>query len=264
MTTSGNDGSIITDAVREAARRGEPDRYLAALLAPKAVRGDLAALAAFSAELDRIVQTVSEPIVGEIRLQWWRDAVETIARGEGAGHPLADALGDAMVRHHLPTALIQILIDARSVELGVDPAAAADALDAHLQATEGTLFRLALRVLGIAEGPDLDATITAAARAYGIARRPGRPLLAFHAPELSAPAETRDILAPLRDQARMSLTAVRGRMEPRYLPALLPLVMVEPYLRAQERAADPWHDAPDVAPLARVVRIWWAHVRGRI
>lgn len=264
MTSNGIDGSLVSDAVREAARRGEPDRYLAALLAPKPVRADLAVLAAFAAELDRIVQIVSEPMAGEIRLQWWRDALETIARGESVGHPLADALGGAMQRHRQPMALFQAQIDARSVELGLDPVASGDALGAYLEATEGSVFRLALRVLGTPDRQELDATVGAAARAYGIARRPGRLLLSLHAPDLTAPADMQEALARLRELARTSLTAVRGQMELRQLPAFLPLVMVEPYLGAQERVSDPLHDVPDVTPLARISRIWWGHMRGRI
>lgn len=276
MSTTGTDGSLVTDAVREAARHGEPDRYLAALLAPRSVRGDLAALAAFSAELARIAQIVREPMVSEIRLQWWRDALETIARGESTAHPVADALAGAMRRHHLPAALLQSLIDARSVELGIEAAADEHALGAYLEAVEGTLFQLALHVLGLADNPHLDATVSAAARAYGIARRPGRLLLALHAPELvlpgpqsgsALPGEARDALAALREEARAALVAVRAGWrtpDPGSLPAFLPLVMVEPYLRAQERMADPLHDVADIAPLTRVWRIWRASMRGRI
>ncbi len=275
MSTSGTGGSLITDAVREAARSGEPDRYLASLLAPKAVRGDLATLAAFSAELGRVVQIVSEPMAGEIRLQWWRGALETMASDESLGHPLADALAGAVRRHRLPMTLLHSLIDARSVELGIDPASDQDALGTYLDAAEGAVFRLWLRVLGVNDRLHLDGMMSAAARAYGIARRPGRLLLALHAPELSLPvpqagqmqalpAEARDALAALRREARAALLTVRGGLEPEYLPALLPLVMVEPYLRAQEHMPDPLHHVADVVPLARVSRIWWAHARGRI
>jgi 15-cis-phytoene synthase len=275
MSTSDTDGSLITDAVRVAARSGEPERYLASLLAPKAVRGDLATLAAFSAELGRIVQIASEPMAGEIRLQWWRDALETLAREQSVGHPLADTLGSVMRRRHLPMTLLQGLIDARSVEIGIDPAADEDALGAYLDAAEGTLFRLWLHVLGVTDTSGLDVIVGAAARAYGIARRPGRLLLALRMPDLvilvpqagnipALPHDARDALAIMREEARAALVTVRGDLEPEYLPALLPLVMVEPYLRAQERMADPLHRVVDVAPLARVSRIWWAHVRGRI
>ena len=64
------------DAVAASARSGEPDRYLAALLAPPDARPHLLALAAFSSELARVPSLVTrEPAMGEIRLQWWRDAL---------------------------------------------------------------------------------------------------------------------------------------------------------------------------------------------
>ena len=60
----------------ETVRAHNPDRYLTALMAPRRVRGSLMALYAFNAELARIPALVSEPALGEIRLQWWRDAVD--------------------------------------------------------------------------------------------------------------------------------------------------------------------------------------------
>ena len=81
-----------TDVVRTAARAFERDRYLAALLSPRGVREDLLALAAFAGELARIPAFVSEPMVGEIRLQWWRDAIRAGLKdgsGEGGGHPIS-------------------------------------------------------------------------------------------------------------------------------------------------------------------------------
>src|SRR4249920_224039 len=88
------------ETVATSARAGEPDRYLAALLAPPAARDGLLALAAFSAELGRIGQLVTrEPMMGEIRLQWWRDALRPRDSGERTGNPVADALREAMLRH---------------------------------------------------------------------------------------------------------------------------------------------------------------------
>ena len=72
-------------AAREAARANEYDRYLAALLAPKAARPGLIALAAFQGEVARAVETVNEPIMGEIRLQWWRDALPGLRDGASTG-----------------------------------------------------------------------------------------------------------------------------------------------------------------------------------
>ena len=73
---SGAGAAAGGDPVIASARSGEPDRYLAALLAPPAARADLLALAAFASELARVPSLVTrEPTMGEIRLQWWRDAL---------------------------------------------------------------------------------------------------------------------------------------------------------------------------------------------
>ena len=80
------------NTVRQIARTGDPDRTLAALFAPRDARTDLLTLCAFNVELARIAEQVSEPELGAIRLQWWRDAVERADGGEVTGHPVADAL----------------------------------------------------------------------------------------------------------------------------------------------------------------------------
>jgi phytoene synthase len=69
-------------------RELDRDRYIADLFAPEPARRHLFALHAFSAEVARIRDTVTDPVLGEIRLQWWRDALLT---GSG-GHPVASAL----------------------------------------------------------------------------------------------------------------------------------------------------------------------------
>ena len=82
--------TAAADAVAAAARAGEPDRYLAALLSPSSKRLGLLALAAFSAELANVPRLVTrEPGMGEIRLQWWRDALHG-DDGTRTGNPIAD------------------------------------------------------------------------------------------------------------------------------------------------------------------------------
>ena len=76
-------------------RAADRDRYISALLAPADRRLDLMTLYAFDAELARIATTVSEPLLGEIRLQWWRDALAPLLTDAGraathlerTGHP---------------------------------------------------------------------------------------------------------------------------------------------------------------------------------
>src|SRR5262245_18945094 len=134
------------EAVAVAANAGEPDRYLAAVLAPPRQREALLALAAFAAELGRIPRlAVREPVMGEVRLQWWRDAL-ALPEGERAGHVLADAVRRVTRDCALPALLLDGMIEARAQELETAPFADDAALHQFLWNTEGAQFALAARV----------------------------------------------------------------------------------------------------------------------
>ncbi|HSF02040.1 MAG TPA: squalene/phytoene synthase family protein, partial [Solirubrobacterales bacterium] len=99
-------GRSEPEVVRATARAHERDRYLAALLARGQPRDDLLALVAFAAEIGRIGSLVSEPAMGEIRLQWWRDALRNPDPATKSGHPVADLTRAAVRRHGLPPGLL--------------------------------------------------------------------------------------------------------------------------------------------------------------
>jgi 15-cis-phytoene synthase len=263
MSATRSDGLHASDVVREAARLREPDRYLAALLAPRSVRRELVALAAFSAELLHARDIVRDPMIGEIRLQWWRDALLALARGERTANPVADALGAAMHRHNLAPAMLQVPIEARSRELqaigGADEGREIVAAKA-----EETLFRAALSILTLPDSAASDAACVGAGVAYGIARQ-------VYAVRTTAPghgSSPHDRMQAIRNQAREALVTVRLRvdeLDPRALVAFLPLVMVEPYLRAQEQGnANNLGHTAYITPLRRIWRIWRAKRRRRL
>ena len=102
-------------------REHDQDRYIACLYAPEAQRPALFALYAFSHEIARVRALVSEPLPGEVRLQWWRDLLEGEPKGEAQAHPVAAALLDAVARYRLPIAPLTGLIEARVFDLYDDP-----------------------------------------------------------------------------------------------------------------------------------------------
>ena len=263
MTATRSDGLYASDAVRQAARLREPDRYLAALLAPRSVRRDLVALAAFSAELLHARDIVRDPMIGEIRLQWWRDALLALARGERTANPVADALGAAMHRHNLAPAVLQVPIDARSRELQAS-AGVEESSDIIGAGAEETLFKAALSILGLSLSGASDAACADAGVAYAIARQGNSARMAAQAQ--GGPRD--EVMQALRKQAQEAIIAARRRIaeiDPRALVAFLPLVMVEPYLRVQEQGhADQFGQFANVTPLRRVWRIWCAKQRGRL
>ena len=94
-------------------RERDRDRYWSALFAPRPNRPALLALYAFNAELDHIPALVSEPMAGQIRLQWWRDAVDFATPGARTGNPVADTLSAAIIQHNLPKDRLIGMVDAR-------------------------------------------------------------------------------------------------------------------------------------------------------
>lgn len=80
------------EAVVKRLRRRDYASYLSVRMAPEAVREPLFWLQGFFHDVAQIALKVDEPLLGEIRLQWWRDAISKLARGERIGHPVADGL----------------------------------------------------------------------------------------------------------------------------------------------------------------------------
>src|SRR4051794_33905271 len=86
----------------EQVRRFDHDRYLCTLFLPGAARADVLALYAFNVEVARIRESVREPMMGQIRLQWWREIIENAPRGDLRNHPVALALASAIRGRSLP------------------------------------------------------------------------------------------------------------------------------------------------------------------
>jgi 15-cis-phytoene synthase len=255
----------LDEDVRLAARTYAPDHYLAALLAPAAVRNDLVALAAFLGDVDRIIATVSDPTLAEIRLQWWRDAIIGGELGARSGHPVADALGGAIRRHHLPFGWFDGLLDARSFDLYADQVPDAATFDAYLEKADGAAFALAALMIDPAASVPSQ-LVRATGRAYGwmrllrtsaIAQRRGRDPFPPSCPTRDdRAARARDVLTTARTAWRRASRKERA--------ACLPLAVVEPYLDATQREGyDPATMVADISPLTRAWRLWSAHVTGR-
>ena len=145
-------------AVGALARAADYDRYLTAVFAPAGSREALFALIAFNHEVARIPEAVSEPMLGRIRLQWWREVVEAAYAGEPARrHEVAVPLADAIRACGLDRAPFDALLDARESDLedGGPPDLAA--LERYAAATGGALTALMLRASGADSGPALEA-----------------------------------------------------------------------------------------------------------
>jgi 15-cis-phytoene synthase len=150
-------------------RAWDRPRYIATLFAPPDARPALVALYAFAAEVSRVPGQVSEPGLGEIRLQWWREAVEGIAVGATGETPVVRELARVMAAHALPAAPLIDFVEAHRDELYSDPPASRTDLEAWLGQTQSALFQLAALVLG-SSGKETAEAAGHAGIAYGLPR----------------------------------------------------------------------------------------------
>ncbi len=140
------------DYCAERVRRYDRDRFLTALFCPADRRADVLALYAFNLEIAGVRETVSEPLLGHIRVQWWRDALDGVYGGDPPAHHVAQPLSRAVRRHRLDRRIIETMLAARAADLdGVQPPTAA-ALERFADDTSATVTRLAVKILGVDGG----------------------------------------------------------------------------------------------------------------
>ena len=153
------------EACRRLARQHDFERYLATLFAPRRQRPALWILLAFNAEIARTREIVSEPAIGSIRLQWWREVLEAAAAGGPVrAHEVAAPLTAALRDGRLDAAQLEALIDGRERDLDDAPMADETALRDYAGRTGGTLAEA--MALAAAGGRTSDA-VRLSARALG-------------------------------------------------------------------------------------------------
>ena len=155
---------MTLQACADLVRKGDPDRFAAAMATPVAARRVLFPLYAFNLEVARAPWVASEPMIGEMRLQWWRDALDEIGSGGPVRRhevvtPLAEALDAKGAR------ALDGLIAARRWDLYTDPFGDDAAFDAYIGAG-GTLMWTAARLLGAGD----EAPVRAIGHAASLAR----------------------------------------------------------------------------------------------
>ncbi|MAU23312.1 MAG: phytoene/squalene synthase family protein [Martelella sp.] len=128
-------------------READRDRYLAVLLSPEEHRPALTALYLFNAELARVRERISEPLPGEVRLQYWRDLLAGSGHGESQGNPLAARLLQTLETYRLPAAPLIGMSEARIFDLYDDPMGSLSEFEGYAGETASALIQLASLVL---------------------------------------------------------------------------------------------------------------------
>lgn len=275
---------VPASQLAQSLRRHDRDRYLSALFAPAERRAAVIALYAFNHEVAKTREVVSEPLLGRIRLQWWREALDEVYRGAAVReHEVMTPLAAAIREHRLSREHLDAMIDAREFDLGDEPPTSLATLEDYCAATAGRLQCLVLEALGVRDDEAADS-----AREVGIgyalvgliraipyhARVRRHRIPAEIAAEVGLDVDTLFELRPsptlaaavarLATRARQHLASARTRRStlPRAaLPALLPARAASGYLKDIESVRGNVFDPQLAARASRtVLRLAWGAV----
>lgn len=232
------------DNLDDLVRRQDPDRWLSTrFITDEAARADVVALYALNVELSKVAGAVSDPMMGEIRLTWWREAFEHIAAGKPPRrHPVVEGLSgfDPMA--------LEVLPEARFADLYTEPFADDASVLTYLDGTAGALMALAARRL---DAKARFQEVRGAARAFGLAGL-WRAKEAGRRSRLPVAWTNADI----RAHVRAELAAARAELK--HLPVgAFPAV-------AYAALAAPYARGGDPGGLRKRVRLTMAVLRGRL
>jgi len=268
-------------------RAFDKDRYLAILLTPITVRGHLFALYAFNIEIAKIREVVSEALLGEMRLNWWREAIEAIYHGDVGEHPVVRALERAIVECTLPQKPFLDLLNARQFDLYEAPMKTVAEFDAYTGATSSVLFQLASFIVGgraAAKAAEASGHAGIAYALQGLIR--AAPIHAERG-QLYLPLEVLDhsdveikdyysaTMTPalatafreLHDIAHYHLALAEEHLATApvdVFAAFLPASLIKPYLKKiANQDYDPFAGSIEISQLARQWRLWRTAGKGR-
>ncbi len=282
-----SDADTTTDGAgfcAELVRSHDFTRYASALFVPPAQRRALLALYAFNVEITRVREQVSQPLPGEVRLQWWTDVLAGAGHGGIEGNPVAAELLLAIRSARLPVERLSRLIEEHQFDLYNDPMPTMAALEGYIDDTSSVLFSLAARIAG-GQSAEIEHLARHAGLAQGMAqviaalpRDASRrqlfvpvQVLAQHGcgtEEVFAGKQTpklRAALDQLIGEARDHLAtafALLADVPPQVRPVFLPLALVRRDLKRLSRADnDPF--VPQAA--SRLATLWtlWRASRSR-
>ena len=270
----------------ETLRQNDRDRYLSTLVLTGAHRDAVTALYAFNADVASIRERVSDPAPGEIRLQWWSDALEGEGHGAVRQNPVADALLDMMARYTIPAGTLLRLIGARRFDLYDDPMPDLETFEGYAGETVSTLYQLAAMILN--EGETIETGDAAGhlgvahamighLRAFGHVAAQGRIMLPWsifaangvQESEIFSGTESEglsealgqvgELAAEHLGKAEAAIAALPGRLK----PAFAGIAVLKAQLGLLGGKPGPFAPAPDEPDWRKITRLAWWNWRNR-
>ena len=238
----------------------DPDRYRASLFADQTGRNALSVLYAFHAELAKVPELVSEPMLGEIRYQWWRDVIDEIYTGKPVRqHEVSSPLAALIKNSKIPRFWLDKLIDERARDLDPTPFENLDAAQEYCRNTSGVLMEIAAHILDANGKQD---GIEIAGEAWGLTGLI-RSWRYYHNGMLSN-LDYPDLCGLAQSRYRLAQENL-GKVPAGIIPAIAYSALIPGYLRiVMANGFDPLGDPVTYPQLRKQWRLMRAAMSGRI
>lgn len=237
----------------------DPDRLRAAVFADKAGRERLQLLYAFHYELAKVPELVSEPMIGQIRYQWWRDAIVEIYEGKPVRkHEIATPLAEVIREYEVPRFWLDRLIDGRERDLDPQPFANLNEAKDYCRQTSGVLMQIAVKLLN-AEPND---AVLAAGEAWGLtglARAYG-----YYQKGMLNAVDFKGICRAAQQSRNEAMNGMKALPSSAF-PAIAYVALVPKFIaRLTHSKHDPGTMTVSYGPLLKQLRLMGAVMRGRV
>lgn len=156
----------ILDYCHSEVRRHDPDRYFATLFAPATARDHILSLYAFEGELKRVRSSVTNLVLGEIRLQWWMESVDGLYQGAVREHPVVKALNETVRANRIPRNPLAGIVEGHFADITEDDRRTPEDIARFARSTTGAVSRLVAGILG--GNPDTLDSAETAGTAWGL------------------------------------------------------------------------------------------------
>jgi phytoene synthase len=133
----------------------DAERQLALSYVPAARRAALGTLWRLDATLGGLLASASQPLVTQIKLAWWREALQALDRAPPPAEPMLHAVAHALLPAGLSGATLAEMTESWEILLTSETVAEED-LAAYARQRGGLLFRCSAILLGRSSSPEVE------------------------------------------------------------------------------------------------------------
>ena len=239
--------------------KGDPERFAAAMASPVAARKVLFPLYAFNVEVTRAPWVTQEAMIAEMRLQWWRDALEEIAQGgQVRRHEVVTPLSRFLTAES--AAWLDRLVAARRWDIYKDPFEDEVHFETYLTDTTASLMLAGLEALDDTPNADMEQAVKTLGYCTGLSRfLCAVPALEEHGrvPLLDGRREAVADLARDAVSRCPPRTTLRSLIDRAAYPAVTEAFLAQTILGQVAKAPQSVADGTiAVAPLKRSILLW--------